>query len=72
MLMKIFLLVSCCVCFVSCGCREQERNACESICQKASNGSMVCELRGAIILPISPEIEASLPRVRKLVCLPVC
>lgn len=63
MLTKFIIFISCCVCFVLCGCRNQERKACEAICQKGPQDKMICELRGAIILPNLPNIEASLPRV---------
>ena len=63
MILKSFIIIAL---FISAyaGCRKQERNACESICTKDSEGKLMCELRGAIILPNSPKIEASLPRVR--------
>lgn len=66
MLVKFIIFLSFCVYLVSCGCRKQERNACESICRKDLRGKMTCELRGAIILPNMPNIEVSMPRVRKI------
>lgn len=63
MLMKVFTVMLCCVWLVSCGCRQQEENACEAICQKNNAGKLSCEIRGALILPNLPTIEASLPRV---------
>lgn len=53
-----------CISAVISGCREQERNECESICRKNAKNETYCELRAALILPNSPKIEASMPRVR--------
>ena len=63
MLMKVIAVILCCVCLVSCGCRKQEENSCEAICQKNNAGKLSCEIRGALILPNLASIEASLPRV---------
>lgn len=59
-----------CISGVISGCREQERNECESICRKNANNETYCELRAALILPNSPKIEASMPRVRILWIVP--
>lgn len=54
------LLMICVQCqYVLCGCRIQDRKECESICRN----SLGCELRIAVILPNSSDIEASLMRV---------
>lgn len=44
------------------GCRPQEREKCESLCQVV-NHKRICELRASVILPYSELIEASMPRV---------
>lgn len=50
--------------FVHCGCRMQDRNPCEAICQwNATRKSNDCNLRVIVILPKKDTVEASLPRV---------
>lgn len=47
-----------------CGCRIQERNSCETICQwNATHNNYECTLRAIVILPKMESVEASLPRV---------
>lgn len=47
-----------------CGCRMQERNTCETICQwNATRNSYDCTLRVIVILPKKDTVEASLSRV---------
>lgn len=49
---------------VQCGCRVQERNPCETVCQwNATRKSYDCQLRVIVILPKKDTVEASLPRV---------
>lgn len=49
---------------VQCGCRMQERNPCETICQyNGTRKSYDCTLRVIVILPKMDTVEASLPRV---------
>lgn len=46
------------------GCRIQERNTCETICQwNKTNQNYECNLRAIVILPKMETVEASLPRV---------
>lgn len=46
------------------GCRNQERVACETVCQyNATRGRHVCTIRAAVILPNDTRLEASLQRV---------
>lgn len=69
MILKLIIVASC-VGWVLGGCRDkrQESNLCESICHKdADSGKMMCELRGAIILPDLENIVASRQRVRKTI-----
>lgn len=50
--------------FVVGGCREQERNSCEIICQtNTTTNRTECNLRAIVILPKMDKVEASLPRV---------
>jgi hypothetical protein len=66
-LLKLLVLISCGVCLVNAGCRQQVSHECESICRKDSNGALTCELRGAVILPRespSAKVEATLESVR--------
>lgn len=60
---KLSILVIICVNYVSSGCRNQSRKECESLCRIDVDGNRKCELRIAIILPNSSNIEASLMRV---------
>ena len=60
-----------CISMVISGCREQERNECESICRNNADNETYCELRAALILPNSPLIEASMPRVSLWILLAV-
>lgn len=47
-----------------CGCRMQDRNPCETVCQwNATRNDYECELRVIVILPKKDTVEASLPRV---------
>lgn len=49
---------------VHCGCRMQDRNPCETICQwNATRKANDCTLRVIVILPKKDTVEASLPRV---------
>lgn len=49
---------------IECGCRVQERNKCETICQWNSTlQDYECNLRAIVILPKMDKVEASLPRV---------
>lgn len=49
---------------VHCGCRMQDRNPCETICQwNVTRNSYNCTLRVIVILPKMDTVEASLPRV---------
>lgn len=49
---------------VHCGCRMQDRNPCETICQwNATRSANDCTLRVIVILPKMDTVEASLPRV---------
>lgn len=49
---------------VHCGCRMQDRNPCETVCQwNATLKSYNCTLRVIVILPKMETVEASLPRV---------
>lgn len=46
------------------GCRMQERNPCETVCQwNAERRDYDCVLRAVVILPKTDDVEASLPRV---------
>lgn len=46
------------------GCRVQDRNPCETVCQwNATRNDYECELRVIVILPRKDSVEASLPRV---------
>lgn len=48
------------------GCRNQERVACETVCQyNETLGRHVCTIRAAVILPNDTKLEASLQRVSK-------
>lgn len=58
------IIIMFCISAVIGGCRQQERNECEAICRKNAANETYCELRAALILPNSPKIEASMPRVR--------
>lgn len=49
--------------FILGGCRNQEKNECESLCRKNGDSETKCEVRIAIILPNLTELEASLVRV---------
>lgn len=50
--------------FVIGGCREQERNTCEIMCQMNTKTKRTeCNLRAIVILPKMDKVEASLPRV---------
>lgn len=63
LLIAIVLLTSS-IQLVHCGCRMQERNPCETICQyNATRKSYDCTLRVIVILPKMDTVEASLPRV---------
>lgn len=63
LLLAIVLLTSS-IQLVDCGCRMQERNPCETICQfNATRKSYDCTLRVIVILPKKDTVEASLPRV---------
>ncbi|KAG5680072.1 hypothetical protein PVAND_009599 [Polypedilum vanderplanki] len=69
-LLKLLFLISCGVCLVNAGCRQQESHECESICRKELNGKLTCELRGAVILPKeSPFItsQATIERIRPVI-----
>lgn len=47
-----------------CGCRMQDRNPCEKVCQwNATRNDYDCVLRVIVILPKKDSVEASLPRV---------
>lgn len=49
---------------VDCGCRVQERNTCETICQwNATTKNHDCTLRAIVILPKANDVETSLSRV---------
>lgn len=49
---------------VDAGCRMQERNPCETVCQwNAERQDYDCVLRAVVILPKTDDVEASLPRV---------
>ncbi|XP_031626434.1 atrial natriuretic peptide receptor 1-like isoform X1 [Contarinia nasturtii] len=49
---------------VQCGCRMQDRNPCETVCQwNVTRNSYNCTLRVIVILPKKDSVEASLPRV---------
>lgn len=50
--------------FAESGCRIQERNSCETICQwNSTEQKYECNLRAIVILPKMDKVEASLPRV---------
>lgn len=60
----VVVLLSLSIRFVESGCRMQERNPCETICQwNATRNSYDCTLRVIVILPEMDTVEASLPRV---------
>lgn len=49
---------------VQCGCRMQDRNPCETVCQwNATRNDYECVLRVIVILPKQDSVEASLSRV---------
>lgn len=49
---------------VESGCRVQERNACETICQyNSTTKGHDCILRAIVILPKTNDVETSLSRV---------
>lgn len=57
----IFVILLCSPNTVEGGCRDQESQACEAIC----NSDGFCEIRIIVLLPNTTDIEPSLPRVRK-------
>lgn len=63
-LIVVLAVVATCVEYVAGGCRMQERNPCETVCQwNVERRDYDCVLRAVVILPKTDEIEASLPRV---------
>lgn len=60
----VVTLLICLIDIVECGCRIQERNQCETVCQwNSTTQNYDCNLRAIIILPKMDKVEASLPRV---------
>lgn len=62
----VFILVWLIVCClrVESGCRDQPRDECEKICRpNLQTGINECELRTAVILPNSAELEVSHDKV---------
>lgn len=63
LLFAVILLTSS-IRLAQCGCRMQDRNPCETVCQwNATRNDYECELRVIVILPEKDSVEASLPRV---------
>lgn len=63
-LLFIVVLLTSSIQLVQCGCRMQDRNPCETVCQwNATRNSYDCVLRVIVILPKKDSVEASLPRV---------
>lgn len=49
---------------VSSGCRDQERDQCETVCiMNATTNQYNCNLRAVVILPNNTQFESSLPKV---------
>lgn len=49
---------------VSGGCRDQERDQCETVCiMNATTNQYNCNLRAVVILPNNTQFESSLPKV---------
>lgn len=64
LLLFVIVLLSTSVERVQCGCRMQDRNPCETVCQRNSTrNGYDCTLRVIVILPKKDTVEASLPRV---------
>lgn len=60
----IIVLLTSSIQLIQCGCRIQDRNPCETVCQwNATRNSYDCVLRVIVILPKKDSVEASLPRV---------
>lgn len=63
LLFAVILLTSL-IRLAQCGCRMQDRNPCETVCQwNATRNDYECVLRVIVILPRKESVEASLPRV---------